>query len=316
MASTDEDDEQILPDSLQKLEIVPVAVVTKTTCNNNPFYSIDANVIAAASTTNCDRTEKLFGPMCNDCTDHTENNGTVTPNRCTNRSGTGSNLQHTIQRPTSFKNKNKDKTQQNIEKNLQILREPILKSIGRSRHHKHEPPSVQINCTESNCSHENNDRLLTNENKSKLVSNTTLIASADTDTGIWNESSNSRRIGKRNKEVSIDFKSLVTDCSHLTLSTSATMQSNNQIHRSKKHSALEDTDDDPSTSTSGNGGFDANNMNVSTSSNSSSASSTCSQQARLHTSNCDVTIDELASYFETFVHIPKKMSTMAEMMYI
>lgn len=41
---------------------------------------------------------------------------------------------------------------------------------------------------------------------------------------------------------------------------------------------------------------------------------TCSQQAALLT-NCDVTIDELASYFETFVHIPKKMSSMAEMMY-
>lgn len=40
----------------------------------------------------------------------------------------------------------------------------------------------------------------------------------------------------------------------------------------------------------------------------------CSQQARI---NCDenLNIDELASYFETFVHIPKKMSTMAEMMY-
>jgi hypothetical protein len=30
----------------------------------------------------------------------------------------------------------------------------------------------------------------------------------------------------------------------------------------------------------------------------------------------DVTIDELASYFDVFVHIPKKMSHMAEMMYI
>lgn len=30
----------------------------------------------------------------------------------------------------------------------------------------------------------------------------------------------------------------------------------------------------------------------------------------------DVTIDELASYFDTLVHIPKKMSAMAEMMYI
>ncbi|XP_026762847.1 uncharacterized protein LOC113521506 [Galleria mellonella] len=41
---------------------------------------------------------------------------------------------------------------------------------------------------------------------------------------------------------------------------------------------------------------------------------TCSQQAL--NPPCDVTIDELASYFETLVHIPKKMSSMAEMMYI
>lgn len=41
-------------------------------------------------------------------------------------------------------------------------------------------------------------------------------------------------------------------------------------------------------------------------------SASCSQQARL---NCDVTIDELASYFETYVHIPKNMSSMAETMY-
>ncbi|XP_045495661.1 uncharacterized protein LOC123694306 [Colias croceus] len=45
-----------------------------------------------------------------------------------------------------------------------------------------------------------------------------------------------------------------------------------------------------------------------------SSSSSCSQQAL--NPPCDVTIDELASYFETLVHIPKKMSSMAEMMYI
>lgn len=46
-------------------------------------------------------------------------------------------------------------------------------------------------------------------------------------------------------------------------------------------------------------------------------SNSCSHQARIGISQpCDVTIDELASYFETFVHIPKKMSSMAEMMYI
>ncbi|RZF39389.1 hypothetical protein LSTR_LSTR000910 [Laodelphax striatellus] len=42
----------------------------------------------------------------------------------------------------------------------------------------------------------------------------------------------------------------------------------------------------------------------------------CSVQAR-QSMNCDDTnIDELASYFDLFVHIPKKMSHMAEMMYI
>jgi len=37
----------------------------------------------------------------------------------------------------------------------------------------------------------------------------------------------------------------------------------------------------------------------------------CSQQARLD----DITMDELAGYFENYVYIPRKMSTMAEMMY-
>ncbi|KAJ0178295.1 hypothetical protein K1T71_006118 [Dendrolimus kikuchii] len=45
-----------------------------------------------------------------------------------------------------------------------------------------------------------------------------------------------------------------------------------------------------------------------------SGTGTCSQQAL--NPPCDITIDELASYFETLVHIPKKMSSMAEMMYI
>ncbi|KRT78664.1 hypothetical protein AMK59_6492 [Oryctes borbonicus] len=50
---------------------------------------------------------------------------------------------------------------------------------------------------------------------------------------------------------------------------------------------------------------------------SANVSTSCSHQARMSIAPpCDVTIDELASYFETFVHIPKKMSSMAEMMYI
>ncbi|KAG8229236.1 hypothetical protein J437_LFUL007922 [Ladona fulva] len=50
---------------------------------------------------------------------------------------------------------------------------------------------------------------------------------------------------------------------------------------------------------------------------SSSQSTSCSQQARMSPSAplSDITINELAGYFDTFVHIPKKMSQMAEMMY-
>lgn len=53
--------------------------------------------------------------------------------------------------------------------------------------------------------------------------------------------------------------------------------------------------------------------------NKQSRGQSCSQQARMtsNSNSCDdVTIDELASYFDLFVHIPKKMSHMAEMMYI
>uniref|UniRef100_A0A182NH32 Oxidative stress-responsive serine-rich protein 1 n=1 Tax=Anopheles dirus TaxID=7168 RepID=A0A182NH32_9DIPT len=62
----------------------------------------------------------------------------------------------------------------------------------------------------------------------------------------------------------------------------------------------------------------ATSSNATNAASATSASSvaSCSQQARLNAMPCDVTIDEMASYFETLVYIPKKMSTMAEMMYI
>ncbi|XP_076168566.1 uncharacterized protein LOC143147223 isoform X2 [Ptiloglossa arizonensis] len=66
----------------------------------------------------------------------------------------------------------------------------------------------------------------------------------------------------------------------------------------------------------GPGGGNSNQSETNSSSGQPSSSNTCSVQARISPPSCDVTIDELASYFEEFVHIPKKMSHMAEMMYI
>lgn len=61
----------------------------------------------------------------------------------------------------------------------------------------------------------------------------------------------------------------------------------------------------------------ARSSNIVQKSDTSNVGTSCSTQARMSTAPpCDITIDELASYFETLVHIPKKMSSMAEMMYI
>lgn len=318
----DDNDEQILPDSLQKLEIVPVAGGSKLIPNDqNPFYAIalgNGDVIDDVTASNTERTVKLFGPVCCNCGHRASSGAKDGPaGRHHGRNSNGNHPEHAIQRPTTFKQRNKDKSQLNIEKNLQILREPILKCIGKSLHHEHEPelslPTTHVN-----------DRLRMDGNCSNLDSN--VSAAASIRAAAANTSSElligNKKGWKHKKDVPIDFKSLVADCSHLTLSTSsvASISSNAKMHRSKSGRHVVDSDDEPCTSTSAGANAtpnDANSMNLSTSSNSSSASSSsCSQQARMNTSNCDVTIDELASYFETFVHIPKKMSSMAEMMYI
>ncbi|KAJ3663519.1 hypothetical protein Zmor_007774 [Zophobas morio] len=94
-----------------------------------------------------------------------------------------------------------------------------------------------------------------------------------------------------------DFKSIVDACKKLTLSapnseTECYSSASFQKPRSRSSS-------------------------LSSRSEACTVGTSCSHQARINvTPPCDVTIDELASYFETFVHIPKKMSSMAEMMYI
>ncbi|XP_018397328.1 PREDICTED: oxidative stress-responsive serine-rich protein 1 isoform X1 [Cyphomyrmex costatus] len=67
--------------------------------------------------------------------------------------------------------------------------------------------------------------------------------------------------------------------------------------------------------TTGNGQSDASGSS-SGQQQLSSSPNTCSVQARISPPlSSDITIGELAGYFEEFVHIPKKMSHMAEMMY-
>lgn len=91
-----------------------------------------------------------------------------------------------------------------------------------------------------------------------------------------------------------DFRSIIQSCQQLSLS-----MDNNNVQTFPNQSFQD--------------------QSQSARSNDNRELSTCSQQAMARFNlnpPCDVTIDELASYFETFVHIPKKMSSMAEMMYI
>lgn len=141
-----------------------------------------------------------------------------------------------------------------------------------------------------------------------------------------NDSVESLEINSRNWSIQdgdfADFKSLITECASLTLSTSTVPQ----LHKSKNYrtqqtkASTKDRKSPVSSSTiisdSRTNSFDDQVASTSTANAASHGTASCSQQALMNQTNCDVTIDELASYFETFVYIPKKMSSMAEMMYI
>lgn len=94
-----------------------------------------------------------------------------------------------------------------------------------------------------------------------------------------------------------DFKSLINGCELLSIGNNEANTGNfstPSFLQAQSHNGVQRSDNNATTSVG-----------------------SCSHQARMNVNPpCDVTIDELASYFETFVHIPKKMSSMAEMMYI
>lgn len=124
---------------------------------------------------------------------------------------------------------------------------------------------------------------------------------------------NNAKVGKKRREKLFgqcskakdrDFKTVVDAYQQLSLESSDSNASDNYTSESFLTARLQ----------SSGGPM----LNVaSRTDNSSAVGNSCSHQARMNlTPPCDVTIDELASYFETFVHIPKKMSSMAEMMYI
>lgn len=294
-------------------------------------------------------------------------------------------IEHGINKQIHFKHRDKDKSQVLSEKKLTILREPILKSIGRSAYHNGnqnksccEPKSsiehsnstkksndlsnasnstawfahktqcgdgggvedqdangqLKANCTITKCGR------ATELCITKLVGECQQVAgtSADANNVMIHRIQN----WQLNDDSTVDFKSLVNECDNLTLSApNENINSITELHKTKNfqilqanqiggnigvnaasptdatnnnnlpnnsvHAALTATTATTVTAPTGTG-TNTNAMNSSLSSNSSNSSS-CSQQARMNSSNCDVTIDELASYIEFQLHLPKPMSS-------
>lgn len=328
-SDVDVDDEQVLPESLQKLEIVPIysshtTSNCKSTNEQNPFYAVSR--MDSASTE--ERIVKLFGPSCSGC-GNKSGPGDTTDGKCgkTSRNAgygscTNNSIEHGIQKQIHFKHREKEKNAVLSEKKLLILREPILKLIGRSVHHNHSHSSSAVTAsTSSACCDQNAPTEGISPNSSRYNENNVPIRNRPIPTTIDSAATTNKQNWQLQRETPIDFKSLVNDCSNMSLSSTLDASSDNQsfgMHRTKNFqmpqpNAMVNVNSE--LDSSGIANVNSNAMSTSMSSNSSN-SSTCSQQARMNSTSCDVTIDELASYFETFVHIPKKMSSMAEMMYI
>lgn len=281
-----EEDRLQLQDDLEKLEIVPIVQAIKLTDDNlpitlNPFFY---KTKVKEKDKSCDAI-KLFGPKCN-CPVLQKSRET--------------NLVHTIINHTQFKHKN------NTNNRKLLLKDPILKVIQTCMHYNH--------VRHKNCS---TPKSLIDELPPDCPTLDTLKLD---DNNLLSKSVDSCSFRDDNKCKFLDFKALVLECDII----SSTNLISSSIIESKKNSknftTLQCSDvrkgKDCSNRKNKKSQLKVSKQLASTI-NASTSSSSCSQQARINasTTTCDVTIDELASYFETFVHIPKKMSTMAEMMY-
>lgn len=290
MALGKDPDSFTLNERLERLEILPPTSCAKK-LNRNPFcFETDS---LDKKTYNYD---DIFGHKCN-CND-------IERNRTKN--GQRQQQQHqqnsTILNPSVFKHKSLKRSRSST-----IVRESLLKDIGK--------------CVHNNFIRQN---IIERQDIGR-----TSAAEDDIDEDEI-EAKHGRLFGNTTNNSMLDFKELVTQCADLTITSSDSngpSDNHNDTNYSKKsfkevrqQSKRGDKNKNILNTTNPNDILNNTsnpNTNSSQPSTSASTSASCSQQARLEcTIGCDVTIDEIASYFETLVYIPKKMSSMAEMMYI
>lgn len=286
----------------------------------NPFYNY-CNEEAIGKTA----TDVIYGDSKCSCRVRRRSESVLDEIKSSRTNSVSANVSHSFKSPSQFKHKNRKKM---------ILRDPILKSLQKCLHPKHlssfgNIPYSQYKKTFSNNSY-GEDFI-----KPCLTIKTTNKGAVLDSHKIRSDVSPSARMSGIT-----DFRDLIAECQTL-LETNFIYGSWNPIETKKtfKHRPIQCTEKRSHkawhfSERNHKDRLDEHNKKwITRQIRNCNASTSCSQQARINTSlvtggsqsssigpestaSCDVTIDELACYFETFVHIPKKMSSMAEMMYI
>lgn len=220
-------------------------------------------------------TKKLFGSRKSDESDKSSNKKQC--NCARNREISSDNP---LVR-TSFKSKHKKKEKKSF------IREPRLKYIGKCLHQCALSSMKARSVSESeigSTSRRGSDIDLSSELKTHLM--------------LGGKDPKSTTFGEKQQNLT-DFRTIIEQCSSISLEESTHDYSQKSFKTLRGKDARFRSKTPPASSAVAAGP-------------SNSSNSSCSQQARMQ---CDVTINEIASYFE-LLYIPKKMSSMAESMYI
>lgn len=256
---------------LDKLEISAAIPVIKLLDEHLPLELNPFFMKSAGNATN--KSKVLFGSCVNECDSKIQCT-------CKEKRGENSGKNETV-RGTAFKSKYKRKRNS-------FIREPLLKDIGKCLHHC----ALALKARKDVANDPGSEIDLSMELKSHLI---------------LGKESKKPTFGQ-NKSFS-DFRSLIEQCSNISLATRPEQTSHDFTQKSFKTLRNSNKESiDRSKLRTRSPSLPPNAVV----SGSTSSSSSCSQQARMQ---CDVTINEIASYFE-LLYIPKKMSSMAESMYI
>lgn len=184
-----------------------------------------------------------------------------------------------------------------------VLRDPIMKSLQNCSH----PKSLKRSCSVS----------------SETSSHPHFLEAL-------NLASVNTRVGAKSKSHPLDFRDLIDQCNELEITKTKKSDLMDNLKKTTDFTSIQRTDirtkgtpqlrNCPSCSQEAriNGSVSHSRHSGHNGPNSHNLASSLAMSGAIGTNSSgvdDTSMDELASYFDTFVHIPKKMSSMAEMMY-